>query len=389
VRYKLILLIISTALGIAIMEIGLRTFSVFPVISWVNSPYLSRDEILLFNMAYNKKYGIDINGFRNPQALTKADIVTLGDSHTFGFNVKTEDSWPYQLGRMGNKTVYNLGIGNYGISQYYYLIDKAISLRPKHIIIGLYLANDLNDTCLLFRRLEYWRQWARKNNINIDDCYCPACAEDEVDEAASKKTTNRSVVGYLKSSIKNSAIFTFTDYMILTPLKAELIYFMHKSNTSVDSNLIIIKDHKQKTIFSYRRLNGINNNIDLKKHNIQTAFEIAQNLLIEMNNKAVQDNIVFSVLFIPSKENVYYEYLLNSHYKLPGEFHMLVNNERALLIAFSKFLDKKGIKWADARPYVAEALNGEDKVYKITLDDHPISPGYSAYAKAAYEHIMQ
>jgi hypothetical protein len=387
-RYNLILLFISIIFSVVILELGLRWFTVFPVISWVDSPNLTKDEILSFTMAYNKFYGIDSDGFRNPHALKNAEIATLGDSHTFGFNVKAEDSWPYQLSSMTNKTVYNFGIGNYGIAQYYYLMDKAIKLNPKHIIAGLYLANDLNDTCLVFRKLDYWRKWAHENNVNIKDCNCPACAEDEPGGQAVEKTTISSFPGYLKSAIKKTAIVTYIDYMIWTPLKAELVYFMNKFG-KMDDNLIIIDDKKQKTIFSYKRLVGVNNNMDLKKQNTRTAFEIAKKLFIEMKNKADQNNIILSVLVIPSKENVYYDYLLNRDYKLPSEFHLLVKNERNLLDEFSRFFKETGIKWTDARPYVVNALHGQDKVYKITLDNHPLAIGYQAYAKAVYEHILQ
>jgi hypothetical protein len=375
-------------LGVVILEFGLRWFTVFPVISWVDSPNLTRDEILSFTLTYNKRYGIDSNGFRNPQALKNADIVTIGDSHTFGFNVKTEDSWPYQLGRMTNKVVYNFGIGNFGIVQYSYLIDKAIKLNPKNIIIGLYLPNDLNDTCLLFKQLDYWRKWAEENNVNIKDCECPACAEDEPGGTAVEKTTISSFPGHLKAAINKTAIVTFMDYMIWTPLKAELVYFMNKFGKA-DNNLIIIDDEKQKTIFGYKRLAGVNNNMDLKRKNIQTAFQITKKLFMEMKSKADKNDVGLSVLIIPSKENVYYDYLLNSNYKLPSEFHQLVNNERNLLKEFSRFFDEAGVKWIDARPYVVKTLYGQDKVYKITLDDHPLAPGYQAYAKAVYEHILQ
>ncbi len=383
-----VLLIISICLGVIILEIGLRFFTIFPVISWVDSPNLNKDEILSFTLAYNKQYGIDSNGFRNPQALENADIVTLGDSHTFGFNVKTEYSWPYQLGRMASKTVYNFGIGNFGIVQYYYLMDKAINLNPKNIIIGLYIPNDLNDTCLLFKQLNYWRHWAKENNVNIENCNCPACVELEPKDNAIKNTSPTSFHSYLKSVIKNTAIVTFTDYMIWTPLKAKLVYYMKKFNKP-DKTLIIIDDGKQNTIFSYNRLIGVNNNIDLKKQNIQTAFEIAKKLLVEMKNKADQNNIAFSVLCIPSKENVYYEYLLNSHYNLPDDFHLLIENERNLLNEFSKFFNNTGIEWTDARPYVVNKLNEQAKVYKITLDDHPLAPGYQAYAEAVYKQLLQ
>ena len=40
---------------------------------------------------------IDENGFRNPKLFEEVDIVTVGDSFTYGNNVSSEKSWPQQL----------------------------------------------------------------------------------------------------------------------------------------------------------------------------------------------------------------------------------------------------------------------------------------------------
>ncbi len=391
-RRNIVLLIISSFLGVIILEFGLRWFTIFPVISWINSQNLNRDELFSFTMAYNRNYGIDSNGFRNPQALKNADIVTIGDSHTFGYNVTTEYSWPYQLSRMTNKSVYNLGVGNYGLVQYYYLMDQAIKLKPMNIIVGFNLATDLNKQtmCLLFnnKELNYRRKWAIENNFNIENCK-NTCDEDNPGVSVVKKTYSVFSLNYLKSRIKETAIFTLVEFMIWTPLQAKLFYFNKEIGKTENNNLIIINDGKQNTLFSYTRLKGINNNMDLKKQDIGTAFKIAKKLFTEMKDKADKNETVFTVLFIPSKENVYYEYLLNSKYTLPDEFHQVVQNERNLLKEFSIFFNEAGIKWIDARPYVVNVLYGQDKVYKITLDDHPLESGYQAYAKAVYEHILQ
>jgi len=115
---------------------------------------------------------IDSNGFRNKnkKEAKKFDIVTLGDSHTFGYNVSSEESWPQQLAHMANKSVYNFGIGGYGILQYYRLFDEAIKLKPKHIILGLFLENDLNDLCKLMNKKGFWKKWAKKRGYNIEPC---------------------------------------------------------------------------------------------------------------------------------------------------------------------------------------------------------------------------
>lgn len=74
----------------------------------------------LSNQTYDQRLGtkmnpqledIDEKGFRNPAPLDHADIVTLGDSHTYGVNVSSAMSWPQQLAEMDGVTVYNLASG--------------------------------------------------------------------------------------------------------------------------------------------------------------------------------------------------------------------------------------------------------------------------------------
>ena len=105
---NILLFISSVGFSLLIFEIGLRTFTVFPI----HSPLANRvyDERLGYRLKPFSKEG-DQNGFRNKKAIEKAEIVTLGDSHTFGYNVSIEESWPQQLSHMTNLSVYNLGMG--------------------------------------------------------------------------------------------------------------------------------------------------------------------------------------------------------------------------------------------------------------------------------------
>src|SRR6267378_5616866 len=44
--------------------------------------------------------GHDANGFRNDSVPQHADIVTLGDSQTWGVNAERQDAWPQQLSKL-------------------------------------------------------------------------------------------------------------------------------------------------------------------------------------------------------------------------------------------------------------------------------------------------
>jgi hypothetical protein len=99
-RSNLLTLIISLLFSLAILEIGLRSFTPYPISRVSNRV---EHEKLGYVMDPNMSE-IDENGFRNKE-LTSIDIVALGDSHTYGFNVSSDNSWPKLLGRKLKKNV--------------------------------------------------------------------------------------------------------------------------------------------------------------------------------------------------------------------------------------------------------------------------------------------
>ena len=165
-RNNLLTLIVSLIISLIILELGLRNFTPYPI-----SRVSNRVEHEKLGYVMDPKMSeIDENGFRNKR-LTSVDIVALGDSHTYGYNVSSDNSWPKLLGRKLKKNVYNFGVGGYGILQYQNLLSKAIELNPKVILLGLYLANDLNDICTLVSSNQYWA--SRAKEFHIDSSLCP------------------------------------------------------------------------------------------------------------------------------------------------------------------------------------------------------------------------
>ncbi len=63
--------------------------------------------------------GFDRWGFRNPKVPETADIVAVGDSHTYGNTARMVDAWPYVLGQASGRQVYNMGLGGYGPNHVY------------------------------------------------------------------------------------------------------------------------------------------------------------------------------------------------------------------------------------------------------------------------------
>ena len=67
------------------------------------------------------------------------------------------DSWPYVLGQLTGRSVYNMALGGYGPNQYFYLSNtKALSLKPRMIIWGLYMGDDFENAFSMTYGLDYW-----------------------------------------------------------------------------------------------------------------------------------------------------------------------------------------------------------------------------------------
>jgi hypothetical protein len=100
--------------------------------------------------------GWDANGWKNPRALSKADIVAIGDSQTEGDNAGVEETWPFVLGALSSTTVYQTALGGFGPVQYAVLGERALELDPRAVIVGLYLGNDVLDAYSLTYGSDAW-----------------------------------------------------------------------------------------------------------------------------------------------------------------------------------------------------------------------------------------
>lgn len=353
---KSVIIVFSIVLTLAVLEISLRMLTA----SLIFSPKKSQ--------VYDERLGwrpdpslpdIDDNGFRNPTVPERADIVAIGDSHTYGVNVKSENAWPMRLARMSGMSVYNFGVGGYGTLQYYYLMDKAVRMKPKHIILGLYPPNDLNDVCKLIDESEYWRAWAQSRGYDVGVC-----------------AGTSSLLSRLSHKLSSLHIY----WMAASAVKR----FNERSNFG---DALEIADGENKTIIKYASIKSHMKKMDLSRERIALGLAVTEDLLREMKRKADSEGIEFSVELIPSKEWAFYGYLKTNGYRIPADYEKLVANEIRLDRELVWFLEKNGINYSDASPYVIDEVNKSIGAYSPTDDGHPLEAGYEAYARAAYDAI--
>ncbi|MFQ5482092.1 MAG: SGNH/GDSL hydrolase family protein [Nitrospinaceae bacterium] len=116
----------------------------------------------------------DALGFRNRSIPYAADILTVGDSQTYGMNALQSENWPSQmrtaLRRRGRGIIlYNTGVGGWGGLQYLELFRKSSRFQPKVVVIAFYMGNDPYESFHVAYTLEAWKDFKLESDLSTDD----------------------------------------------------------------------------------------------------------------------------------------------------------------------------------------------------------------------------
>jgi hypothetical protein len=94
----------------------------------------------------------DSNGFRNDGVPETADIVAIGDSHTYGNGVAPDEAWPRVLARLSACRLYNMALSGWGPLQYEQMAERTLRFKARLLVIGIYFGNDFIDSWLMYLR---------------------------------------------------------------------------------------------------------------------------------------------------------------------------------------------------------------------------------------------
>lgn len=366
---NLVLLAFTIALTLLAAEAILRVAD-FP--RQPMKPDKIKDPILVYKIPASWP-GVDADGFRNRSIPKQADIVTLGDSHTYGLNADIDTNWPGQLAKLTGLSIYNLGIGGYGPLQYYYLFDRALQLKPKTIVVGLYLPNDIKGVCHPYQQTDYWKTHAAKEELDL--AYCGQ-AKFSDEEGRSKKQ-----VSFLQ---KTAGLLVNSNIGVLASITARRFRaYLPKNN----KRNVVVSNGKNDTIMSKPRLRVLHDSMDLRQPEIVHSVEITKTLLSRMSTRAKSAQIKFVVIVIPSKELVFHQYLGTSKVRLPEIYDQMAKNESELRNKIMSWLGEQDILYVDAAPQVLDALKTRGGIYPHDNDGHPLATGYQAYAEAVYRKL--
>ncbi len=169
---NLVILLVSLFVGLILVEAGLAIFIPFPDYIIIPEPYVEDPE-LFYRFKSNGElsqngdvFYTDPNGFRilDPEDYPQADdqiILFIGDSQTFGWLLRTEDTFAYktevQLQQLGHDIhTVNASSPGWNVWHYQTLLDLGGDLYPNLTAVVIYLvAND----------------WEPKDNHHVEDGY--------------------------------------------------------------------------------------------------------------------------------------------------------------------------------------------------------------------------
>jgi hypothetical protein len=341
-----------------------------------------RDDVLGIRVAPGTA-GFDEWGFRNPRVPSAADIVAIGDSHTYGNNAKMADSWPYVVGRVTGKSVYNLALGGYGPNQYFELLrTRAVKLRPRWVVCGLYMGDDFENAFLMSYGKEHWTGLRSARRAAVDADIWKSTDESCASSPNCPRPWHRAPRIWLS---QHSVIYQLIVHgPVLGTLKGTLQ--IRRAARRADDRTTSLRVSEAGIEEAFRPV-GIRDRLDQRSAAVQEGMRITFDLLGMMARTCHERGCRLLVVLIPTKESVFAKYVAHD----PGLYLRdvvldLVTQEAHARARLVGFLDQAGIPYVDTLP--ALRRNVADRLYtRSDADMHPNRNGYRIIGEVVGEFI--
>lgn len=298
----------------------------------IPDPYIKRQRPFYPDEILNGPH--DLLGFRNRAIPNRPDIITIGDSQTYGSNASLDDSWPMQLKQiLGDDVVlYSMASHGWGAFEYLEIFKKAVFFSPKIVIIAFYTGNDPAETFRLAYGDEHWKSY-------------------RLDSALSS-----------------------ADYPTVTwpPPPSEQKFLQFRNGGTMGFTPAV-------------RLNSN------KKHPaVKTAYGIMTAVAEQIGELARAEKVTVLFTVIPSKELVYAERFRLEGTTLPQDYAQLVKDESGNIATLAERLAQiKECRYLDLVKDMQQAALADTLLYKETADGHPVAAGYNLIARLLSVKVSQ
>ena len=333
--------------------------------------YLWREELPDPMLRYRVKphsAGHDSWGYRNKYVPNIADIVAIGDSQTYGESALAKYSWPSILQKLTGKEIYNMGLGGYGPAEYFYLMEnKAMLLKPKLIIAGFYLGNDLSDTYAAVYSIPYWQDFRNPKFIIQEDTSVDthrAPVEIKIPPREPFRKTLKTRVYFLANWLAGNSVL----YRVIT---ASYLGDRIRQNTMIamGEEIVMLTNDEYGIHTGFtpeRRLQAL----DLDKPDVREGLRLALGFFNSMNEYATKHGIGFLVVIIPTKESVYGDFIEGNHVLQDSEIiDRLLKNEREVSTMAQAYFKENRISYLDFLVPLRNAAKNE-QLYPNNYSGH-------------------
>ena len=380
---------IAVLLGILLAEFSLKlaAFAVPAVASLLSEASGQTIPDPLLGYRGNPKwYDHDERGYRNEHALTKADIVVLGDSHAYGAGVSANQAWPYSLGRDTGFATYNMAFGGYGTAHSLLQLEEAIELAPRLVILAVYFGNDFADNFWVAMRNERIKSFLSREAPS-------ELARLDRLESLEARVARVSVMRKSRGKKSPSALKSFlSDYSALYSLGRVLQNHLSSAWRGRDPMLAddfdkavrnltdrdlqycsVFEDRGWRTILTgpYRGL--VNDRDDMR---IQAGYDLTSRILLEIRERLDTNKIRLLVVLLPTKESVFASRVSNieAHVGLAK----LVTDERENREGLIRFMELQDIHYLDTLPFLQRSAS---QPYFHSANGHPNALGHEIIAR--------
>lgn len=386
-KNKIILLVISLFAGLLISEGITRLVrpasDIFPA-----DP--TPDPILGHRLQPYQS-GHDKNGFRNQTAAGSFSLVFIGDSMTYGNGVPRDSAIPQKLGKVTGQRVYNMSLGAYGPIQYYQLLKESAAMHPEKTIIAFYLGNDLLDSYSLPERLDYWK-WLIKDSGDLSNLpeikKCPLTIDNheltyqDPDIITIRMKERGSIIWKVHSFLRlNSALYALQYEGMVKPL-IQRYFERQKQLERPGAFYTPLVD----TIFMPSfTLGGLNIADEKVQRGMLTTKRVIELIKAYLQEEKRNTQVIFIIL--PSKENVYYNFLKDHNVSLPPNFECSVYYERKIAKWLQGVIEDNGLQFIDIFPSLELSANNRKLLYHSSSDSHLNALGCRKVARAIYDNL--
>lgn len=337
----------------------------------------------------------DSQGFRNPEILTQANIVAIGDSQTEGNNATSTQAWPLVLADITSTSVYSMAVEGYGPVQYDVLLSKALALHPKTVIVGFYLGNDLLDAEYMAYTQDAWAGLRNSSYVRLVATSTDPSQDFHTIlgsgvEPGSPQYWILKIRMWIRAhsmlyALAGNATRNFREWIGVAETRDQKQDNIREiADTHPDIAYVYDVDPNLETVLSPTyRLDTVN------LENPQTAegWRITQDRFLDMQKLSSDAGIKLVIIIIPTKEKTYIEYMNKVGEKVPDSFTIYNSKETQLLNTVDTFCSNSGLLCFSALPDMANALAQGTAVYGTTDDGHPKASGYAVIAKSIFHYL--